>query len=94
MPEAFRGAKDLAQAMCDMSELESKLEKMRRELAIRPDFNMTDAYKMFNRSNTFKKGIDCDDFFHALVYGLGLNITKDEMFILFYKLDKDGDGKL
>ena len=94
MPEAFRGAKDLAQAMCDMSELEAKLEKMRRELALRTDFNMTDAYKMFNRSSAFKKGIDCDDFFHALVYGLGLAITKDEMFILFYKLDKDGDGKL
>ena len=55
---------------------------------------MCDAFKMFLRSSTFKKGIDCDDFFYTLVYNLNLTITKDEMFILFYKLDKDGDGRL
>ena len=49
---------------------------------------------MFMRNSTSKKGIDCDDFFIALVHNLQLQVSKDEMFILFYKLDKDGDGRL
>ena len=63
-------------------------------MALRTDFNMCDAYKMLLRSNTSKKGIDCDDFFYSLVHNLQLPISKDEMFILFYRLDKDGDGRL
>ena len=63
-------------------------------MALRTDFNMRDTYKMFLRNSTVKKGIDCDDFFVTLVHNLQLPISKDEMFILFYKLDRDGDGKL
>jgi len=43
----FVGARDFAQALCDMAEIEGQLEQKRRELALRSDFNMCDAYKMF-----------------------------------------------
>jgi len=44
---AFPKAKELAQAFCDMCVMEANLEKKRRELALCPDFNLCDVYKMF-----------------------------------------------
>ena len=87
-------ARDFAQAVCDMSQLEGQLEQKRRDLALRSDFNMCDVYKMLIRLRMDKRGVDCDDLYYALVDNLGLTITKDEVFIIFYKLDKDGDGVL
>lgn len=55
---------------------------------------MCDAFKMFSQLNTSKGGVDCDDLYQTLVSNLQLTITKDEVFIIFYKLDKDGDGAL
>eukprot|EP00349_Pseudokeronopsis_sp_Brazil_P011708 CAMPEP_0202979440 /NCGR_PEP_ID=MMETSP1396-20130829/85583_1 /ASSEMBLY_ACC=CAM_ASM_000872 /TAXON_ID= /ORGANISM="Pseudokeronopsis sp., Strain Brazil" /LENGTH=193 /DNA_ID=CAMNT_0049718853 /DNA_START=1273 /DNA_END=1851 /DNA_ORIENTATION=+ len=75
-----------------MVEVESALEKKRRELALRSDFNLPDAFKLFNSMKNHHRGIDCDDFFSILREVLCLSLTKDEMFILFYKLDRDGDG--
>jgi Ca2+-binding EF-hand superfamily protein len=75
-----------------MMEIEGILEKKRRDLALRSDFNLNDAFKLFNSVKNHKRGIDCDDFYYAMKEILGINITHDEIFILFYKLDKDGDG--
>ena len=77
-----------------MSEIEGQLEQKRRELALRSDFNMCDAYKMFTQLDASKRGIDCDDLYATMVHNLELTISKDEVFIIFYKLDKDGDGFL
>jgi len=46
-----------------MCVLEGQLEKRRRELALRADFNLCDTYKMFLQLNINKPGIDCDDVF-------------------------------
>ena len=75
-----------------MSEIEGLLEKKRRELVLRSDFNLCDAFKMFGGLTGSKRGIDCDDLYYTVIENLGLTVTKDEVFILFYKLDKDGDG--
>lgn len=77
-----------------MCEIEGALEKKRRELSMRSDFNMCDIYKMLIRLKEGKRGVDCDDLFDTITNNLELTITKDEVFILFYKLDKDGDGFL
>ena len=45
--EEFDGAKEFAQALHDICEIEGKLEKKRRELALRSDFNLCDVFKMF-----------------------------------------------
>lgn len=40
-----------------------------------------------------KRGFDVDDLYYVLKEYLGLGqLSKDEVFILFYKLDRDGDG--
>ena len=39
-----------------------------------------------------KPGIDCDDVFATITDNLQIDISKDEVFIIFYKVDKDGDG--
>lgn len=93
-PEEFQGAKDLAQAFCDICEIEGTLERNRRELALRSDFNMRDLYKLLVNLKEGKRGVDCDDLFAAITGNLELVITKDEVFIIFYKLDKDADGYL
>ena len=40
-----------------------------------------------------KPGIDCDDVFATITDNLQIDISKDEVFIIFYKVDKDGDGQ-
>ena len=90
--EEFNGAKEFAQALFDMTEIEGKLEKKRRELTLRSDFNMCDVFKMFGGLSKGKQGIDCDDLYDTITENLELQTTKDEVFIMFYKLDKDGDG--
>ena len=77
-----------------MCETEGTLERKRRELALRSDFNMCDIYKLLINLKEGKRGVDSDDLFAAVTGNLELVITKDEVFIIFYKLDKDGDGVL
>jgi hypothetical protein len=72
--------------------MEGALEKKRRELALQPDFNLCDTYKMFLQLQLSKQGIDCDDVFYTLKKNLQIEITIDEVFIIFYKVDKDSDG--
>lgn len=90
--QTFSKAKDLAEALCDMCVMEGLLEKKRRELALRADFNLCDTYKMFLQLRLNKPGIDCDDVFFTLKNNLEIDITIDEVFIIFYKVDKDSDG--
>lgn len=61
---------------------------------MRSDFNMCDIFKMLIRLQEGKRGVDCDDLYDSITNNLELIITKDEVFIIFYKLDKDGDGFL
>ena len=75
-----------------MTEVEGELEKKRRELVLRSDFNMCDVFKMFGGLSKGKRGIDCDDLFGTITENLDLTITKDEVFIMFYKLNEGGDG--
>lgn len=90
--EEFNGAKEFGSALFDMTEIEGRLEKKRRSVALRSDFNLCDVFKMFGGLSKGKQGIDCDDLYSTVIHNLELQITKDEVFIMFYKLDKDGDG--
>ena len=83
----------LIQTFVDMMQVESDLERKRRELGMRQDFNITDLYKLFNSVKQNKRGFDVDDLYYVLKEHLQLpQLTKDEIFILFYKMDRDGDG--
>lgn len=58
------------------------------------DFNYPDAFRMLTNLQSGKAGIDCDDFFESLLMNLQMKISQDEVLIIFYKADKDGDGLL
>ena len=75
-----------------MMQVEGALEKKRRELAMRQDFNLTDCFNLFNSVKNNRRGFDVDDMYYVLRDILGMVLSKDEVFILFYKLDRDGDG--
>ena len=85
---------DFSTCICDMCHTEGTLEKVRRELAIQSDFNICDSWNMFTRLNKNKTGIDAEDLFYTAVNNLGMEITKDEIFMIFFSLDRDGDGVL
>jgi hypothetical protein len=85
---------DFSTCICDMCHTEGTLEKVRRELAIQSDFNICDSWNMFTRLNKNKTGIDAEDLFYTAVNNLGMEITKDEIFMIFFSLDRDGDGML
>lgn len=75
-----------------MTEVEGELEKKRRELVLRSDFNLCDVFKMFGGLTRGKRGIDCDDLYNTITTNLDLTVSKDEAFIMFYKLNTSGDG--
>ena len=54
---------------------------------------MCDIYKLLTNLKP-GNGVNCDDLYSAIAENLELIITKDEVFIIFYRLDKDGDGFL
>ena len=49
---------------------------------------------MFTQLDASKRGVDPDDLYATMTQNLQLTISRDEVFIIFYKLDKDGDGVL
>ena len=74
----------------DMAEIEGELEDKKRQLALRSDFNLGDVFRMFGGlDNKNKIGIDCDDLYNTITQILDVTITKDEVFIIFYKIDKN-----
>ena len=87
----FPKARDFAEALNDICMIEEKLEKARRDLALRTDFNLWDATKLFTQ-NSSKVGVDCDDLYFALHNILEVPVTKDEVFLIFFNGDKDHDG--
>ena len=74
--------------------MEGILEKKRRELAIRSDFNICDTYKLLSRFNEVKRGVEANDLQYICNDQLDLPITRDEMFLIFHGTDKNGDGYL
>ena len=48
--EQFQGAREVAKAFYDMTEITGVMERKRTELVTRSDFNLYDAFKMFGGS--------------------------------------------
>ena len=49
-----------------MTEVEGELEKKRRELVLRSDFNLADVFRMFGGLTGKKRGVDCDDMYNTI----------------------------
>ena len=61
-------------------------------MALCPDFNLIDAFKMFN--GLAKGGVDQDDLFMTIRDNIDLMVSKDEVFMMFYRLNRRGTGML
>lgn len=73
--------------------MERELESARIEAALKPDFNLLDAFKLFDTRGT--GNISVQDVIVALRENLGFeNFTHDDVYLLFRRHDSNNDGKL
>lgn len=90
--EDFPEARQFGTELCGMCVTEGILEKQRRDLALRQDYNIGDLYKMLLNLQMGKPGVDSNDLYEVINHNLELPMTRDEVFIIFAKIDKDGDS--
>ena len=72
-------------------ELEKSIEKIKIQLSLKTDFNLIDAFRIFNESGTGSASIQ--ELIHGLK-DLGLGVTNDEMTLFMARFDQDNDRKL
>ena len=72
-------------------ELEKRIEKIKIQLSLKTDFNLIDAFRIFNESVNDEACVQ--DFIHGL-NDLGLDVTTDEMALFMARFDQDNDRKL
>lgn len=81
----------LAKVLRNETELDRDIEKLRNELIFRSDFNLLDAFKLFDVNG---RGFITSREFEMGLKELGVYPTKDEIFLVMKKFDKDEDGRL
>ena len=81
----------LALTLKSLLALELDLEALKQELTILADFNLLDAFKVFDPHSQGQ--IYRGDFDEGLKI-LGLYHSKSEVEALFRRIDKNGDGKI
>ncbi len=75
----------------ELINLEREVEFVKQDLALRPDFNLMDAFRLFdNRA----KGIITVKEFENIFRAFDLYPEKSDLYLLIKRLDRDGDGKL
>ena len=71
----------------DIINKESDLDRIRVELALRPDFNFVDAFKIFE--NTRHRGmLDCEDIKRGYKC-FGMNCNNDQILLIFQRYSKN-----
>ncbi len=71
--------------------IESKTEKIKQDLALRPDFNLLDFFVIFD--NEEKGFLICEEV-ENMFKELGIETKKNEVFLFVKKFDKENYGKL
>jgi len=69
-------------------ELETNIEKIKIQLSLKTDFNLIDAFRIFNECGSGSASIQ--DLIHGLK-DLGLAVTNDEMTLFMARFDQDSD---
>jgi hypothetical protein len=84
---------EFAKVLKDNIFLERELESAKIEAALKPDFNLLDAFKIFDTRGT--GNISVQDIIMALRDNIGFdNFTHDDVYLLFRRHDSNNDGKL
>jgi Ca2+-binding EF-hand superfamily protein len=85
------GFQELVKSFASQITLDKNLDAVRQELSLRADFNLTDAYRMFDTSN--KGGITARDLADTLRY-LDLHPSTEDLYTWLRRFDQDLDGVL
>mmetsp|Transcript_1337 Transcript_1337/g.1733 ORF Transcript_1337/g.1733 Transcript_1337/m.1733 type:complete len:229 (-) Transcript_1337:47-733(-) len=84
---------EFARVLKDNIFLERELESAKIEVALKPDFNLLDAFKIFDTRGT--GNVSVQDIIQALRENLGFDtFTHDDVYLLFRRHDANNDGKL
>ena len=84
---------EFAKVLKDNIFLERELESAKIEAALKNDFNLLDAFKIFDSRGT--GNISVQDIINSLREILGFTqFTHDDVYLLFRRHDKNQDGKL
>jgi len=84
---------EFAKVLKDNIFLERELESAKIEAALKPDFNLLDAFKIFDTRGT--GNISVQDIIMSLRDNIGFdNFTHDDVYLLFRRHDSNNDGKL
>jgi len=84
---------EFAKMMKDVIFIERELEGVKIEAAMKPDFNLLDAFKIFDSRG--KGNVSVQDIAMSLKEVLGVDgFTHDDVYLLFRRFDGNHDGKL
>ena len=73
--------------------MERELESAKIECALKPDFNLLDAFKTFDVQGS--GNVSVQDVILSLKESLGFHeFNHDDVYLLFRRNDNNGDGKL
>ena len=81
----------LARTLKNQIELDQDIENLRDELALKSDFNLLDAFKVFD---VYGKGYITTSEFEDGLRQFDVYPHRDELYLIVKKFDKDGDGVL
>jgi len=71
--------------------IDRDIEEIKKQLALKVDFNLLDAFRIFdNKGRGYINKLELE----LSLNDLGLFPSKDEIYLLFKRMDKDNDGLL
>lgn len=80
-----------AELMAKMLSLEKKTEKVKQDLALRPDFNLLDFFVIFDKN---QKGYLTLEEVEAMFIDLNIKASPDEVSLFLKRFDRSNFGKL
>ena len=86
--EKYKGVIDF---LLHLMLIERKTEKIKQDLALRPDFNLMDFFVIFDKEE--KGFLNCEDV-ENMFKELGFEVKKNEVFLFVRKFDRSNFGKL
>eukprot|EP00825_Cyclidium_porcatum_P037438 TRINITY_DN4131_c0_g2_i1.p1 TRINITY_DN4131_c0_g2~~TRINITY_DN4131_c0_g2_i1.p1 ORF type:complete len:464 (+),score=64.82 TRINITY_DN4131_c0_g2_i1:336-1727(+) len=81
----------LVQALKSQISISREIDDLKKELAIRKDFNLFDAFKVFDKNS---RGYLTKFETEQVLNSMQIYPTDEQMYLLFKKMDKDQDGFL
>ncbi|EAR90151.2 EF hand protein (macronuclear) [Tetrahymena thermophila SB210] len=89
--EIFKQLKELILIFREIINFEKEIELCKQNLALCPDFNLQDAYRVFDSQN---KGLVTQSEFQETLSSLNIFYNIEDIFLFYRKFDKDHDGRL